>query len=281
MRIFVAETSSISTHLIFGKNLRLLCARVGTIAEVADRLEINRVQMNRILNGESFPKPGMLRRICELFDVDARIVLQPLEDLEREKEKMETGVFSTRLSLEYAFYGMDLTISHDEDAPISGYRIPDGIHVIWRPSFTNPAKFISLLVRFGEMGGRRVIRGYDPPSSPSRRRDVGPLASREHRGVLIKSNSGFGILYSSRLPIPIMGVDFFSTHSLVGHGFLTGYTLVMYDGSASGRYHLPIILQPIQQTTHHILDAARKTGYFARSEVPSRYLSYLEGRSKP
>lgn len=277
----MTETPIVSTHQIFGKNLRILCARIGTIAEVADRLEINRVQMNRILNGESFPKPGMLKRICDMFDVDARIVLQPLDELEREKAKLNTGIVKVRDALEYAFYEMDFTIAHDDDAPPSGYRIPDGIHVIWRPSFTNPAKFISLLVQFSEVGGRRVIKGYDPPSSTSRRKDIGPLSSREHRGILLKSNSGFGIIYSSKLPIPIMGVDFFSTHSLVGNGFLAGYTIVMYDGSASGRYHLPIILQPIQQTTRHILDAARKTGFFSRSDVPSRYLSYLEGRNQP
>jgi len=76
------EVDFVSTHLIFGKNLRQLCRRVGTIAEVADSLEINRVQMNRILNGESFPKPGMLKRICEYFNTDARILLQPLDELE-------------------------------------------------------------------------------------------------------------------------------------------------------------------------------------------------------
>lgn len=259
----------------------MLCARVGTIAEVADRLEINRVQMNRILNGESFPKPGMLKRICDMFDVDARVVLEPLEELEAEKERMEAGILTIREAVEFAFYGTDFTVPQDEDFPLGGYRIPDGIHSIWRPSFSDPGKFISLLIQFREVGGRRVIRGYDPPRSSTKRNELGPLSGREHRGLVIKSNSGFGVIYSSKLPIPILGVDFFSTHSLVGTGFLTGYTIVMYDGSASGRYHLPIILQPLQQTPHHILDAARKTGYFPRSEVPSRYLSYLEGRHQP
>ena len=49
---------------------------------MADALDVNRVQMNRILNGESFPKPGLLKRICDYFSVDARILLQPLAVLE-------------------------------------------------------------------------------------------------------------------------------------------------------------------------------------------------------
>lgn len=277
----MSDTSNISTHLIFGKNLRILCARIGTIAEVADRLDINRVQMNRILNGESFPKPGMLRRICDLFGVDARIVLQPLGEIEREAEKLQQGVLTIREAVEYAFFEHDFTIPSRQDDSAPGYRLPDGIHIIWRPSFTNPAKFLSLLVRVFDVGGRRVIKGYDPPSGDTKRVDLGPLSNREHRGLMVKSNSGLGIVYSSAEPMPIMGVDFFSTHTLVGNGFLAGYTIIMYDGSASGRFHLPIILQPLQQTTHHILKAARTTGYCFRSEVPSRYLTYLEGRNQP
>ena len=70
-----------SVHLVFGKNLRLLCKGRGSISQVAGDLGISRVQMNRILNGESFPKPGLLNRSCNIFDVDGRILLQPLADV--------------------------------------------------------------------------------------------------------------------------------------------------------------------------------------------------------
>ena len=155
----MSDTSNISTHLIFGKNLRILCARIGTIAEVADRLDVNRVQMNRILNGESFPKPGLLRRICDLFNVDARIILQPLEEIETEAEKLQQGVLTIREAVEYAFFEHDFTIPSQQTDSESGYRLPDCIHIILRPSFTDPAKFLSLLVRVFDVGGRRVIKG--------------------------------------------------------------------------------------------------------------------------
>lgn len=66
---------------IFGENLRKLCAQRGTIAGAARDLGINKVQFHRYLNGQSFPKPQVLSDICTYFDVDARILLQPLEDL--------------------------------------------------------------------------------------------------------------------------------------------------------------------------------------------------------
>ena len=76
-KAMISLTSSdheISVHQIFGRNLRELCKRIGTIAEVADHLGVNRVQMNRILNGESFPKPGLMKRVCDHFSVNARIL---------------------------------------------------------------------------------------------------------------------------------------------------------------------------------------------------------------
>jgi len=116
------EVDFVSTHLIFGKNLRQLCRCVGTIAEVADSLEINRVQMNRILNGESFPKPGMLKRICEYFNVDARILLQPLDEL-------ETGAFQPHDAdisdvWNYTLFGRDYFVPENMLQDI----LPDGLH---------------------------------------------------------------------------------------------------------------------------------------------------------
>ena len=86
-----SSDQEISVHQIFGRNLRELCKRTGTIAEVADHLGVNRVQMNRILNGESFPKSGLMKRICDHFSVNARILLEPLAELEAEKPDQSPG----------------------------------------------------------------------------------------------------------------------------------------------------------------------------------------------
>ena len=47
--------------------------------------------MNRILNGESFPKSGLMKRICDHFFVNARILLEPLAELEAEKRDQSPG----------------------------------------------------------------------------------------------------------------------------------------------------------------------------------------------
>ena len=99
--------------------MRELCKRTGTIAEVADHLSVNRVQMSRILNDESFPKPGLMKRICDHFSVNARILLEPLADLEAEHQNQNAGkAISMAEPLSYAFFGRDCCV-----APIL-WRLP-------------------------------------------------------------------------------------------------------------------------------------------------------------
>ena len=107
-----SSDQDISVHQIFGRNLRELCKRTGTIAEVADHLGVNRVQMNRILNGESFPKPGLMKRICDHFSVNARILLEPLAELEAEKRDQSPGdVRGLSGPFDYAFFGRDYSVN--------------------------------------------------------------------------------------------------------------------------------------------------------------------------
>lgn len=66
---------------MFGRNLQILSAPYPSISALCRELEINRTQFNRYLAGESFPRPDILHRICNFFDVDARILLEPVEAL--------------------------------------------------------------------------------------------------------------------------------------------------------------------------------------------------------
>lgn len=66
---------------VFSRNLRLLVQSENSVAEFCRNIAINRTQFNRYLSGEAFPRPDVLYKICRHFDVDARILLQPLETL--------------------------------------------------------------------------------------------------------------------------------------------------------------------------------------------------------
>ncbi len=263
------EKELISTHLIFGKNLRELCRRVGTIAEVADALDINRVQMNRILNGESFPKPGLLKRICEYFNVDARILLEPLSALEAAKTTVSRPNYADTFA--YSMFGRNYFIGEND----LNDMLPDGIHLLVRPSFVWKDEFWVGLIRIFGRDGTRFIRGLEPIAPSMKRANLTPITSREYRGCVFKSNEALSFLYATRMPNTVLGVDHFSTRSWSSHGCLMGRCMLMSNANPIGKNVVPIILQPLEQSTTEILQAARKTGFRAISEIPSRYHDYL------
>jgi DNA-binding phage protein len=71
---------------VFGPNLATLIDRDfgGNVAEAARALGVHRTQMNRFLDSASWPKPDVLSRVCKQFKVDARVLLEPLEEIDRE-----------------------------------------------------------------------------------------------------------------------------------------------------------------------------------------------------
>ncbi|MGH1440606.1 MAG: helix-turn-helix domain-containing protein [Cellvibrionaceae bacterium] len=67
----------------FCLNLRLLCSYYRSIADVCRRLEFNRSQFNRYLNGRSRPTPNTLRHICNFFGVSEHDIYSPHEKFEK------------------------------------------------------------------------------------------------------------------------------------------------------------------------------------------------------
>ncbi|MBF8224154.1 helix-turn-helix domain-containing protein [Halomonas sp. 328] len=70
-------------HDDFVANLRLLCGYYPSIAEVCRRLEMNRAQFNRYLNGRYRPRHAAMQRICAFFGVEEHELGLPHEDFRR------------------------------------------------------------------------------------------------------------------------------------------------------------------------------------------------------
>lgn len=64
----------------FAVNLRLLCGYRPSISRVAHDLKLNRSQLNRYLAGTSFPRRGLMRRICDYFGVEPHEIIMPAEE---------------------------------------------------------------------------------------------------------------------------------------------------------------------------------------------------------
>lgn len=66
----------------FGRNLRLLTNHYKSVAEVCRRLDINRSQYNKYLNGRSKPSQHILLTICDFFGVDEHEIFLPHDEFE-------------------------------------------------------------------------------------------------------------------------------------------------------------------------------------------------------
>lgn len=255
-------------NLIFSENLRDLCRRHGTAAQVARDLEISRVQMGRFLAGTAHPKPGLLKRICDYFGVDSRILLEPVDAI-----KKDVGPRSDLFDL-FAFsnFGRDPTIRTDDPHLGTGF-LPNGIHLTIRPSFVDPTKALRSLVLIKDYQGRRTIKGFDTPVAGVKHRDLGPLSHREWRGTLFRGQGGFGFAYTNRTPSGLYGVDFYSTNSIIGSGFYVGHNAV-FIGDLTNPV-VPIILQPLKQTVATLLHQTRKSAVIDIAGLDARYRSVL------
>ncbi|MDR3483267.1 MAG: helix-turn-helix transcriptional regulator [Burkholderiaceae bacterium] len=59
-----------ASQVEFCENLRFACGYYRSVAEVCRKLEINRAQFNRYLNGSTTPSSFILQKICDFFGVE-------------------------------------------------------------------------------------------------------------------------------------------------------------------------------------------------------------------
>lgn len=165
---------------MFGANLKHLCrdAHAQSISALCRDLGINRTQFNRYLSGESFPRPDVLHRICSFFDVDARILLEPVSEI------ATTSGFVMQQPELAGFLGPQIT-------EISENLLPSGFFRFIRRSFMDQQKFVEALVYVYRKGDFTFIRGHEAreamtrvglPESP-RQREFGGFFFRQERGV--------------------------------------------------------------------------------------------------
>ena len=185
--------------------------------------------MNRILNGESFPKPGMLKRICEYFNTDARILLQPLDELEQGSFRSHDADISSVWN--YTMFGWDYFVPENMLQDI----LPDGLHLMYRPSFLMGTQIWIGMVRVFGQNGVRMLRGLDPVAPGMRRSDLTPISVREYRGMMLQTNEALSFVYAARVPSGVMGVDNFSTRTWTTRGFFQGRCMIMSSANPIGK----------------------------------------------
>ena len=168
---------------IFGNNLKQLCQNKPSISAVTRDLGINRTQFNRFMSGESFPRPDTLHLICEYFDTDARILLEPIEKVENSDCQLlahpEIQEFLTPAQ----------TCNQSDTLPL-------GLYCFARQCFTDRERYIQGLSLVYQKQGTTFVRGLRASSTKSLNSTANTQRSREWRGFMMQQSKGISALVS-------------------------------------------------------------------------------------
>ena len=186
----MAETPRSPAELrsMFGANLRILARPYPSISELSRQLGINRTQFNRYLSGESFPRPDVLARICSFFNVDARVLLEPVDTISRGSDPM-MGTFLR----EYVGRGV---------SNVTESVFPSGFYRFSRHSFLSRDQFVSGLVRVFREGQATFIRGYEARAAMESQGLSTDRDAREFRGMVLRQEDGIAALISRKDTMP-------------------------------------------------------------------------------
>lgn len=258
----------------FGTNLRQLTALRGPQSAVAERLGIGRVQFQRYLRSESFPKPHTLKRICDFFGVDARILTDPLtaEQLNLLRQGQAIADAPARVAPD-----MQEAIAYscpDQDYFQPSSELPDGIYQRWRGAMSRLDSAYVTLIQIKTLRRARVVRGFDfrgfyePGTSITGRQ-------REFRGTLLRSQAGYVGLYFHSEPSRYVTMTFLSPFELNYQPAAVGISCLargpLHDHARVTR---SLILR-IGDSCGARLRAARQSNFVTWEKVPKTVLPFI------
>ncbi|MBW4962884.1 helix-turn-helix domain-containing protein [Sulfitobacter sp. CW3] len=239
---------------VFGENLRLLSKDQPSITVLASKLGINRTQFNRYLSGQSFPRPDILARICAYFDLDARVMLEPLDQI------------SARPSPTLGHYMNDYLMADTSGIPETVF--PSGFYRFSRRSFIDRDVFVIGLVYVFRKGDATYLRGYE--TTQAMRMQCLPTAAkyREFRGAILPQEEGLAII-AGRKNAMTSSFNYLGRVASFGNNFWVGYTTRTIPEGAAGMRVTRLVYEYLSQDTASVLQAARSKGFHAIQDLPA------------
>jgi transcriptional regulator with XRE-family HTH domain len=241
-----AQPNPAELRAMFGANLKHLSRRAKSISALCRDLGINRTQFNRYLSGESFPRPDVLHKICTFFDVDARILLEPVETLQTDQ---------------------DFLMAHPALAPFLGAQttsipedtLPSGLFRFLRRSFIEQNRFVEGLVFVWRDKGFTFVRGHEAKEAMSKVGLTRPR-EREFRGFFLRQETGVAALVARRGALTGSFTYLHPLPSVSGRSW-TGYTIRTTPERTSGDRITRLVWEHLGGDARRALAVARGTGY--------------------
>ncbi|WP_299674821.1 helix-turn-helix transcriptional regulator [uncultured Roseobacter sp.] len=231
---------------MFGSNLRRLAADYASISALARDLGINRTQFNRYLSGESFPRPDVLARICEFFSVDARVLLEPVDQI---------GPSSGPISSKYLRDFMGPTVH-----PVSEEDLPSGFYQFARRSFVRNDQYVRGLVLIKRDGDNTFLRGFEPKIAMAMQGIPADARAREYRGFIMHIEDGFAATVARRNAMTA-SFNYLSRVTSFQNNFWVGYVARTVRESSSSTRMTRLVYEYIGNSPERVLPCARKAGF--------------------
>ncbi len=245
---------------MFGRNLRALCAPYRSVSDLCRQLGINRTQFNRYLSGESFPRPDVLHLICQFFDVDARILLEPLEQLDT-----RPGVLNHPFLAGNIGSGMQ-TLSEEV--------FPSGFYRFSRRSFIENDLVIVGLVYVFRDNQYTFLRGYEPRQAMSTHGLPTNSPLREFRGYISPQVDGvsFNVAHRHNMAATF---NYLGRVAPFNNRFWVGYAARPTRENLRGRRVARMVYEHIDAPLQKVVALARQTGYVNPNALPEFHHRHL------
>lgn len=237
---------------MFGANLRLLAKQYRSISDLSRQLGINRTQFNRYLSGESFPRPDVLDRICDFFGVDARILLEPAENLNNQGGLLSDPYLAN-------FVGARL-----HDIPESYF--PNGFYQFSRRSFIDKTNFATGLIYIFRSSGNTFVRGYESRRSMQHQDLPVDPQTREYRGYLTRHEDGVAAIVSRRNAMTC-SFNYLTKVASFENNFWVGYATRTVPESTSDSRIVRLVYEHLGNDTGKILTTARSSGFTTEDDL--------------
>lgn len=232
---------------MLGANLRRLTRDAASISALCRDLGINRTQFNRYLAGESFPRPDVLHRICSFFDVDARILLEPVDKIDTHRRDL----LHHPAVAEFVGAG---SVSLEEDL------FPSGFYRFSRRSFMDDDRFVQGLVYVFREDIFTFIRGFEAKEAMRQQGMPTDPRTREFRGFLIPQEGGIAALVSRRKSLTT-SFNFLAPAPSFQNNYWVGYAARTARESITGRRVARLVYEYLGKDRHQVMTAARQTGF--------------------
>lgn len=258
----LSEPSQSDLRATFARNLRLLLRAEKSVSSLARELGIHRSLINRYLDGVSFPRPEILYKICKRFDVDARILLEPLDQIEASiPPQIPKSLINLHPEIaDHFIIG---------DTPSDTAIMPTGIYQFTRGCFVAPDMYQTGLIKIYERDGFKFSRGYMS-------RDVAvrlgvPLNSRavrEYRGAVYGTERGV-VSQAAHLGAKSCSFTYLDLANFVERSCLVGYCARTMLGTAEIGPVTPAVYVRLSDDLGEIQRAARLVGIQSEDKLPS------------